>query len=207
VIVSEDNGHLEYPDDSRLTLTATATNRTRDSRLGIVGSDRRRWHGLFRLSAEDRLTEVMDPADKAGDTHPKVAGFSRQRVSPGGQAIDVRSELINGNPIRNATFVAATAGQQVARSCLFRHRNGGNNWACGSGDDCSGDTGLFPRDPFAGVWYLYISTTLTRQDLDYAKRYPGDPIQRGGICGGGTCRNLLDFMDLRSTGRPHSRRG
>jgi len=24
---------------------------------------------------------------------------------------------------------------------------------------------------------------------------PGDPIQRGGICGGNPCRNLLDFFD------------
>jgi PKD repeat protein len=74
---------------------------------------------------------------------------------------------------------------------------GGNNWACGDSDDCSGDTGLFPRDPFAGIWYLYISTTFdggktwTTQNVT-----PGDPIQRGGICGGSTCRNLLDFMDL-----------
>jgi hypothetical protein len=49
---------------------------------------------------------------------------------------------------------------------------------------------------FAGVWYLYIASTFdggatwTVQNVT-----PGDPIQRGGICGDGTCRNLLDFFD------------
>jgi len=58
-------------------------------------------------------------------------------------------------------------------------------------------TGLNARDLFTGVWYLYISTTFdggktwTTQNVT-----PGDPIQRGGICGSSTCRNLLDFMDI-----------
>jgi PKD domain-containing protein len=49
---------------------------------------------------------------------------------------------------------------------------------------------------FPGVWYLYIATTFdggatwTTQNVT-----PGDPIQRGGICGSGTCRNMLDFFD------------
>lgn len=48
---------------------------------------------------------------------------------------------------------------------------------------------------FPGVWYLYVSTTYdggltwTTQNVT-----PGDPIQRGGICGDGACRNLLDFF-------------
>jgi PKD repeat protein len=53
------------------------------------------------------------------------------------------------------------------------------------------------RSLFTGVWYLYVSTTFdggktwTTQNVT-----PGDPIQRGGICGSSTCRNLLDFMDI-----------
>ncbi|HEX4895078.1 MAG TPA: hypothetical protein VFV11_01955 [Solimonas sp.] len=50
---------------------------------------------------------------------------------------------------------------------------------------------------FNGVWHLYVATTY-----DGGKTYhvtnvtPGDPIQRGGICGDGFCRNLLDFYDM-----------
>ena len=49
---------------------------------------------------------------------------------------------------------------------------------------------------FAGVWYLYVASTFdggatwTVQNVT-----PNDPIQRGGICAEGTCRNLLDFFD------------
>lgn len=54
----------------------------------------------------------------------------------------------------------------------------------------------FSEPQFPGVWYLYIVTTFdggttwTLQNLT-----PDDPIQRGGICGAGQCRNLLDFFD------------
>jgi PKD repeat protein len=113
-------------------------------------------------------------------------------------SIDVGANVLNGAPIKNATFVAATAGSSGrAAVAFYATETGGNNWACGDSDDCSGDLGLFPRDPFAGVWYLYISATYdggktwTTQKID-----PNDPVQRGGICGGSTCRNLLDFLDL-----------
>lgn len=49
---------------------------------------------------------------------------------------------------------------------------------------------------FAGVWHLYLATTY-----DGGKTYhvvnltPNDPIQRGPLCGGNYCRNLLDFFD------------
>ena len=59
-------------------------------------------------------------------------------------------------------------------------------------------TGGANNDPtlFTGVWYLYVASTFdggqtwTTQNIT-----PDDPIQRGPICGGGTCRNLLDFFD------------
>ena len=49
---------------------------------------------------------------------------------------------------------------------------------------------------FPGVWHLYIASTFdggltwTTQNAT-----PGDPIQRGGICKDGDCRNMLDFFD------------
>jgi hypothetical protein len=59
-------------------------------------------------------------------------------------------------------------------------------------------TGGANNDPtlFTGVWYLYVASTFdggqtwTTQNIT-----PDDPIQRGPICGGSTCRNLLDFFD------------
>ena len=43
---------------------------------------------------------------------------------------------------------------------------------------------------------LYIATTYDGgQTWTIVNPNPNDPIQRGGICGSGTCRNLLDFFD------------
>src|SRR2546423_833708 len=125
-------------------------------------------------------------------------------VSPGGgltwePRIDVDATVINGNPNKNAAFVPATAGSGGRPAvAFFGTETGGNNWSCGEGDDCSlsvqgVSTGINARPLFTGIWYLYISTTFdggktwTTQNVTL-----GDPIQRGGICGGSTCRNLLD---------------
>ena len=57
-------------------------------------------------------------------------------------------------------------------------------------------SGAYTSPTFPGVWYLYIATTYdggatwTTQNVT-----PNDPIQRGGICTSGTCRNMLDFFD------------
>ncbi len=199
VIVSEDNGvtwAVRPIPDSTTHGNGNEQNthlQTRDPSVTIDKGG----NVYFVYQAEDRLSEVTDPADKTGDTHPKVA-VSHDNGVTWEPSIDVGANVLNGAPVRNATFVTATAGDDGrAAVAFFGTETGGNNWACGESDDCSGDTGLFPRDPFTGVWYLYISTTFdggktwTTQNVT-----PGDPIQRGGICGGSTCRNLLDFMDL-----------
>jgi len=199
VIVSEDNGvtwNIRSIPDSTTHGNGNEQNTilgTRDPSVAIDTDG----NVYFVYQAEDRLTEVMSPADKTGDTHPKVA-VSHDKGLTWSASIDVGANVINGNPIRNATFVTATAGSGGrAAVAFFGTETGGNNWACGDGDDCSGDTGLFPRDPFAGVWYLYVSVTYDGgQTWTTQNVTPGDPIQRGGICGGGTCRNLLDFMDI-----------
>ena len=57
-------------------------------------------------------------------------------------------------------------------------------------------SGNYSAPEFPGVWHLYLATTFDggvtwkTQNLT-----PNDPIQRGGICAEGTCRNLLDFFD------------
>ncbi len=57
--------------------------------------------------------------------------------------------------------------------------------------------GDYSAPEFPGVWHMYIAQTF-----DYGQTWtvqnvsPEGPIQRGGICGDGTCRNLLDFIDI-----------
>jgi PKD domain len=204
VIVSEDNGltwSIRPIPDSTTHGNGSADNTiigTRDPSVSIDGDG----NVYFVYQAEDRLTGNPDGKDIAGDTHPKVA-VSHDHGLHWDPSIDVGANVINGNPIKNATFVAATAGSGGrAAVAFFGTETGGNNWSCGEGDDCSLNvqgvsTGINARPLFTGVWYLYVSTTFdggktwTTQNVT-----PGDPIQRGGICGGSTCRNLLDFMDL-----------
>jgi hypothetical protein len=204
VIVSEDNGitwNIRPIPDSTTHGNGSADNTiigTRDPSVSIDADG----NVYFVYQAEGRLTGNLDGTDIAGDTHPKVA-VSHDHGVTWEPSIDVGATVINGNPIKNATFVAATAGSGGrAAVAFFGTETGGNNWPCGAGDDCSLNaqgvaTGINARPLFTGVWYLYISTTFdggktwTTQNVT-----PGDPIQRGGICGGSTCRNLLDFMDL-----------
>ena len=50
---------------------------------------------------------------------------------------------------------------------------------------------------FSGAWYMYIANTFDGGATWTVQRIsPEGPIQRGPICSGGTCRNLLDFMDI-----------
>jgi hypothetical protein len=199
VVVSEDNGitwSVRPIPDATTHGSGDLTNTilgTRDPSVAIDAEGT----VYFVYQSEERETGSTDPNDKAGDSLPKVA-VSHDKGLTWEPSVYVGANVLNGGPIRNATFVTATAGSAGrAAVAFFGTETGGNNWQCGEGDDCSGDAGLFPRDPFTGVWYLYISTTFdggktwTTQNVT-----PGDPIQRGGICGGGTCRNLLDFMDL-----------
>lgn len=204
VIVSEDNGitwNIRPIPDSTTHGNGSADNTiigTRDPSVSIDADGT----VYFVYQAEDRLTGNLDGTDIAGDTHPKVA-VSHDHGVTWAPSIDVGATVINGNPIKNATFVTATAGSSGrAAVAFFGTETGGNNWPCGAGDDCSLSaqgvaTGINARPLFTGVWYLYISTTVDGgQTWTTQNVTPGDPIQRGGICGGSTCRNLLDFMDI-----------
>jgi hypothetical protein len=200
LIVSEDNGmnwDIRPIPDSTTHGNGNEQNTilgTRDPSVAIDADGT----VYFAYQAEDRLTEYnTDPADKAGDTHPKVA-VSHDKGLTWEPSIDLGATVLNGSSLKNATFMAATAGSGGrAAIAFFGTETGGNNWACGEGYDCSGDTMLYPRDKFEGIWYLYISTTFDGgQTWTTQNVTPGDPVQRGGICYGGDCRNLLDFMDL-----------
>ena len=57
--------------------------------------------------------------------------------------------------------------------------------------------GAYNTPEFPGIWHLYIAMTFDFGQTWTVKNVsPEGPIQRGGICGDGTCRNLLDFMDI-----------
>src|SRR5437588_5368102 len=133
---------------------------------------------------------TLDFGYQANDGHPHIA-VSHDKGLTWVSDTDVGAVVVNGGPVVNTVFPAVVAGDpNRAAFAFFGSETGGNNYHCGNGEDCS------PDPPFAGVWYLYVATTLdggqtwTTQNIT-----PGDPIQRGGICGGGTCRNLLDFFD------------
>lgn len=63
------------------------------------------------------------------------------------------------------------------------------------GTTYTGD-GVDTANNFEGTWQLFVAATydggLTYHVVDTT---PGDPIQKGGICAEGFCRNLLDFFD------------
>jgi PKD repeat protein len=186
LIVSEDNGEtwsIRPIPDSTTHGNGAADNSilaTRDPSVGVA-TDGTVYFGY-----------------QGGDGHPYIA-VSHDKGLTWSPSFDVGASVTNGGPILNATFPVVVAGDpDRAAFTFYGTETGGENWACGQGNDCSADgLGLInARPPFTGVWYLYIATTSdggahwTTQNIT-----PGDPVQRGGICGGGDCRNLLDFYD------------
>src|SRR6266404_3855382 len=129
-------------------------------------------------------------AYQAANGHSMVA-VSHDKGMNWAPSVDVGANIINGGPVLVGTFQAAVAGDPNRAAVAFvGTETGGSNWDCGSGNTC--DYG----PDFTGVWYLYIAVTYDGGQTWITQNVtPGDPVQRGGICGGGTCRNLLDFMD------------
>src|SRR5437660_2861260 len=127
---------------------------------------------------------------QANDGHPHIA-VSHDKGLTWVSDTDVGAAVVNGGPVLNTVFPAVVAGDPGrAAFAFFGSETGGTNFHCGNGEDCS------PAPPFPGVWFLYVATTFDGgQTWTTQNVTPGDPIQRGGICNGGTCRNLLDFFD------------
>src|SRR5436190_3392290 len=173
VIVSENNG-LTWAVRPVTTSTGDGNSTKSDPSLGI-GADGTVY---FSYQANDGHQHVSVSKDK-GQTWIKDT--------------DVGAAL----GIQNSVFPAAVAGDaDRAAVAFFGTTTSGTNYHCGQGDDCSDDTGANPQPAFTGVWYLYIATTYDGGTTwTTVNATPGDPIQRGGICGGGDCRNLLDFFD------------
>src|SRR5882724_1557090 len=180
VAVSEDNG-LTW--SVRLVSTSTGN-----------GEEDNPADGSHQTKSDPSLGVATDGTlyfgYQANDGHPHIA-VSTDKGLTWVSDTDVGAVVVNGGPVLNTIFPEVVAGDPGrAAFAFFGSETGGTNFHCGNGEDCS------PAPPFPGVWYLYEATTFdggqtwTTQNIT-----PGDPIQRGGICNGGTCRNLLDFFD------------
>jgi hypothetical protein len=129
--------------------------------------------------------------DKNG--HAKIARGHHTPGTPGmpgsiswSASVDVGTQL----GINNITFPAVVAGDPNRASFAFF----GTTTADGPGEDHTGGANNDPT-AFTGVWYLIVASTFDGGQTWFTQNItPGDPIQRGPICGGGTCRNLLDFF-------------
>jgi hypothetical protein len=105
--------------------------------------------------------------------------------------VDVGAQL----GIKNMVFPTVVAGDPNRAAFVFY---GTTTADCASCSPVEDHTGGSNNDPtlFDGNWYLFVATTYdggatwTTQNVT-----PGDPVQRGPICGDSTCRNLLDFFD------------
>jgi len=125
--------------------------------------------------------EVIYLGMQSGDGHPRVA-VSKDKGVTWSAPFDVGANVVNGGPVVNTTFPAMVAGDYNRAAFAFF----GTETAGGYADS-----------NFPGVWYLYLATTFDGGQTWHTENItPGDPIQRGGICGGGLCRNLLDFFDI-----------
>src|ERR1051326_8477823 len=122
---------------------------------------------------------------QGADGHPRIA-VSHDKGVHWSASVDV------GNPsatvstdtpagIKNTAFPAVVAGDPNRAAFAFY----GTTTADGPGEDHTGGSNDDPS-LFTGIWYLFIATTYdggahwTTQNVT-----PGDPIQRGPICGGG----------------------
>jgi hypothetical protein len=118
---------------------------------------------------------------QSADGHPRVA-VSHDHGKTWSAPFDVGAHVVTGGPVLNTTFPAVVAGDADRAAFAFY------------GTETGGDT--YANDDFPGVWYLYIATTFDGgKTWTTQNATPGDPVQRGGICNGGLCRNLLDFFD------------
>jgi hypothetical protein len=116
-----------------------------------------------------------------------VPGMGSISWSP---SVDVGAQV----GVNNITFPAVVAGDPDRASFAFF---GTTTADCVTCEPLEDHTGGPNDDPslFTGVWYLYIATSVDGgQTWATQNVTPNDPIQRGPICGGSTCRNLLDFF-------------
>ncbi|MDQ1708381.1 MAG: hypothetical protein QOJ88_1592 [Pyrinomonadaceae bacterium] len=186
------HGHLKIGPDG----TAYVPNVSCGANQAVVVSEDNgiTWNirKLPQSAASDRDPSVAVGRDNTlyfsyqnADGHSRVA-VSRDKGLTWERDTDIGAQL----GIRNSLFHAAVAGDgDRAAVAFFGTTTGGAD---------------YDQPAFTGVWYLYIATTFDRGQTWWTQNAtPNDPIQRGGICTTGPCRNLLDFFgaDVDKEGR------
>ncbi|MDQ6623343.1 MAG: hypothetical protein M3Y86_07650, partial [Verrucomicrobiota bacterium] len=170
-VVSEDNG-LNW---NIRKIPNSDTKSDRDPSIGIA-TDGTAYMGMQSADGHARIAL----------THDKGVTWTTPLD------VGVNSAAVTGAPeggINNIVFPEVVAGDGEEHG-----PNTGRAAFAFFGTTTAGND--YDQPTFAGVWYLYISTTYdSGQHWTTVNLTPNDPIQRGGICGSGTCRNLLDFFD------------
>ncbi|MGB8507713.1 MAG: hypothetical protein WCD76_04855, partial [Pyrinomonadaceae bacterium] len=115
---------------------------------------------------------------QAADGHARIS-VSHNKGQTWSQPYDVGAQV----GVQNMTFPEVVAGDPDRATFAFYGTTTG-------GSD-------YDQPGFNGIWYLYIASTFDGgQTWTTQNVTPNDPVQRGGICGDGDCRNQLDFFDI-----------
>jgi len=190
------HGHVKVGPDG----TAYVPNKSCGGRQGVAVSSNNGLSWTVRKVAGS-LVGTWDPSVAVGskgtvyfafgngDGRPMVA-TSRDHGQTWSRPLDLGASM----GIRDTAFASAIAGDDDRAAIAFLGTKTPNS----SGDD--------PASP--ALWYLYVAHTYDGgATWTTVNATPGDPVQRGTICAGGTTgcpngsRNLLDFMDLQADRR------
>jgi hypothetical protein len=188
------HGHLKIGRDGTAYLPNRACGGDLPYHTGPDG------HPALVVSEDNGITWTIRPLSNAStmdDRDPSVGVADDGTVYFAYQAADGHSHVAVTKD-KGVTWIHDTdvgASVHVANS-LFHAAVAGDGNRAAVAYFGTETPGAYSSPDFPGVWYLFISTTFdggatwTTQNAT-----PGDPVQRGGICGDGTCRNLLDFFD------------
>lgn len=176
VVVSEDNGVTW----TQRPIPGETTTGNDDPSVGV--SICRSNDPACDKAARSNTIYLGYQADTPTGAHPKIA-VSHDKGQTWQHITDIGA-LPGGPVINNMAFPEVVVGDpDRAAFAFFGTATPGTN----------SDQPEFPGD-----WYLYIATTYDGGvSWNVSNASPNDPIQhQSGICGDGTCRNLLDFFDI-----------
>jgi fibronectin type III domain protein len=164
----------------RQAVVVSSNNGTTWTVRPVPGSLAGSWDPAVAVGAKGTLYFAFGN----GDGRAMVTVSHDQGVS-WSQPVDIGAAF----GVRDTAFPAAIAGDDDRAAIAFL----GTSTPSSSGDD--------PASP--AVWYLYVAHTYDGgAHWTTVNATPGDPVQRGTICAGGTLgcdngsRNLLDFIDI-----------
>lgn len=192
------HGHVKVAPDG----TVYVPNKSCNGRQGVaVSSDGLTWSVR---TVPGSFSGTWDPSVAIGAEGTAYFGFGNADGRPmaavshdlgltWSSPVDLGAEF----ELQDTAFPVAIAGDDDRAAIAFLGTTTPNS----SGDD--------PNSP--AVWHLYVAHTYDGgQTWTTVNATPGDPVQRGTICAGGTTgcpngsRNLLDFNDVQvdRRGRP-----